>query len=98
MTFNRVVNAASKPPGGGLNVVGLPRKLWPSGDLYFGTHGYEGNGLADATTDINNSTVVVVHNNFIVGYAAKKDRFIKYGLWMAQMRLTTRRVDSRAAR
>ena len=46
---------------------GLPRREFPSGNLYFGQKKRDG--------------VVVVHNNFIIGKDKKIQRFKKVGLW-----------------
>jgi hypothetical protein len=53
-----------------LNVYKLPETMFPSGTMYFSP------AFAD-----RRASAVVVHNNFIVGHHAKRQRFVDYGLW-----------------
>lgn len=49
----------------------LPTNLFPSGSIFF-----------DEMTEEERKAVVVVHNNFAIGYEKKVQRFKKYGLWL----------------
>jgi hypothetical protein len=51
-------------------VQALPTFEFPSGRQYF-----------DTFSNIERRKAVVVHNNWLIGHEAKRDRFLKYNLW-----------------
>ena len=61
----------------------MDRKLFPSGDLFFGVEGEraEGPELLGSGGSRRDGTVVV-HNNWIVGKHNKIQRFRNAGLWL----------------
>lgn len=76
--FNQLLSAHDNVD---LCVFKLPQVLFPPGSLYFGAQ-------ADSLL-FNRSKVVAIHNNFIVGHAAKKQRFINHSLWLTATQTTT---------
>lgn len=63
--FNRLLHETN-----GLKHAGFPSKQFPNGRRYF-----------DMMFESERQNVVVVHNNFIVGHRAKRERFLRTGLW-----------------
>lgn len=66
--FNRLLHNYNK-----LHHVALPNKLFPNGLYYFTKMGQK-----------ERRNVVVIHNNFIIGHEAKRNRFKNAGLWKKQ--------------
>jgi hypothetical protein len=57
-------------PKSNIRVAALPVYQFPSGREYFRQFSHE-----------NRTKTVIVHNNWIKGYKAKRDRFLKFNLW-----------------
>jgi len=69
--FNQLMQAQENDD---LNIFKLPQALFPPGNMYFS---------ADLPSfAFDRSKVVAVHNNFIIGHAVKKQRFIDHSLWL----------------
>jgi rhamnogalacturonan II specific xylosyltransferase len=64
--FNKVLHKESLS----IRHLDLPRVEFPNGRDYF-----------ELFSQVYKDKVVVVHNNFVIGYEEKKERFIKEGLW-----------------
>ena len=73
--FNTVLRSKELPP---IRHGGLDESKFPSGRLYFDEWVKEGREEEKQ----KKKEVVFVHNNFIVGHDAKKERFEKHGLWI----------------
>jgi len=57
---------------------GLGESEFPPGRLYFD----EWEKLGGASNKLMKKKTMVVHNNYIIGHDAKKERFQEHGLWM----------------
>ena len=53
----------------------LPRALYPNGNAYFAR------GLRPTTTALG---PVIIHNNWLAGFEAKRQRFVAHGMWYVE--------------